>query len=83
MTAITISSICKNYIVAFDSTATSVLTFFIKPCNTFPGPNSVKLSKPSAIILRTLCVQRTGAVSCAIRFCLISSGAVCGAASTF
>ena len=56
--------------------ATSRLTFVTKPCNTLPGPTSVNSVTPSAIIFSTICVQRTGAVSCAMRFFLIASASV-------
>lgn len=65
------------------SAATLRSIFFISPCNTLPGPSSTKLSAPSAIMFCIDCVQRTGAVSCFTRFCLMSSGFVRGFASTF
>jgi len=37
--------------------------FLIKPCNTLPGPISVKSLAPSAIIFCTDCFHLTGAVS--------------------
>lgn len=60
--------------------------FFILPINpvkTVPGPHSTNSDMPSLIILITLCVQRTGAVNCFSRLSLISTGSVCGRASTF
>ena len=64
------------YSVDFDSTATSRLTFDTRPWSTFPGPTSVNSVTPSAIIFSAICVQRTGAVSCAIRFFLMVSASV-------
>ena len=46
----------------------SLSTFLISPCNTFPGPTSVKEVAPSAIMFFTVWVHLTGAVSCATRF---------------
>lgn len=68
--------LCDCYIVLIDSAFTSRLTLVTKPCNTLPGPTSVNSAKPSASIFSTICVQRTGAVSCAMRFFLISSASV-------
>ena len=44
-------------------TITSLFILFTRPTNTFPGPTSVKLVAPSAIICCTDCVHFTGAVS--------------------
>ena len=48
----------------------------IMPCKALPGPHSVKSSAPSFIMFCTLEVHLTELVSCAMRFFLISSGAV-------
>ena len=38
---------------------TSLLIFFIKPLNVFPGPISMNISTPSAIIFSIVCCQHT------------------------
>ena len=48
----------------------------IMPCKALPGPHSVKSLAPSFIMFCTLEVHLTELVSCAMRFFLISSGAV-------
>ena len=58
----------RAYILAVSA---SLATFLTKPCNTFPGPHSTNNVAPSANIFCTVCVQRTGAVNCAIKFLLI------------
>ena len=55
----------------------------MRPVSTVPGPHSTNSSAPSATMCCTLCVQRTGLVSCATRFALISAASVWGSASTF
>lgn len=64
--------------------ANIVLFIFItRPCNTFPGPASVKCVAPSAIIASTLCVHRTAPVSWSIKFLFISAGSLTAFATTF
>ena len=71
------------YSVDFDSTTVLGSTLRMSPCNTLPGPSSVNSVTPSASMFFTMYVQRTGAVSCAIRLALIVAGSVWGLASTF
>lgn len=65
------------------ATATSREILETRPWSTLPGPSSTNSVAPSAIMLRTVWVQRTGAVSWATRLALISACEVWGSASTF